>query len=144
LFDQLHCAIERDPRHHFRMSELLPPATHFPDSFVGFFPFRLEEIHECGLHPPVCFICFDPGQVRAIGGIHHLSINIELELLRGGVADANWPRLLIAAEPFHLEFLQAPLAPHAVHDLHLAGAPRHRAQQPFAPCPGLVQIAGAH
>jgi hypothetical protein len=67
LFDQLHPPIERDPRHHFRMGELLSPAAHLPDSFVGLFPFRLEELHEGSLHPPVCFVCLNPGQVRAIG-----------------------------------------------------------------------------
>ena len=61
MLDQLHRPIERHPRHHLGMRELLPPAAHLPDSFVGFFPFRLEEIHERGLQVPIRFIRLDAG-----------------------------------------------------------------------------------
>src|SRR5262249_31365527 len=55
--------------------------------------------------------------IREVDGIHHLAVNIELQLLVSSVADANWPRILVTAKMIQREFLEIPPAVHAVHDL---------------------------
>ena len=46
LFDQLHATMERQPRHHFRMSEMFASAAHFPYSFVRLLPMRFEKFQQ--------------------------------------------------------------------------------------------------
>src|SRR5207245_2550841 len=40
--DSLDRAVESDPRHHFRISEMLAPSAHFPDALVWQGPYLLE------------------------------------------------------------------------------------------------------
>ena len=87
----------------------------------------------------------EPALAVAHGAAHrHLAIDVELELLGRGVADAHRVRALVARQPGHLPLGQPPLAAEPVHDLHLVGAAGDRAQQPVAPGPRLVVIAGVH
>src|SRR5436190_4181368 len=113
------------------MRELPPAATHLPDSLVGFFPFGFEELEERGLQAPVEFTALDPRVVGAIHRVEHFAVDVELKLLRGGVAHSYRPRILVAAQPFNLEFLEATFTAHAIHDLHLLGTSGDRAQEPF-------------
>ena len=52
LLDRAHRAVDRHPRHHFRVGELPPIAAHLPDAFVGLFPAAFEEVHQLELHGP--------------------------------------------------------------------------------------------
>ena len=49
FLDHAHAAIEREPRHDFRMREMTSRAAHFPDSFVRLLPFRFEKFQERNL-----------------------------------------------------------------------------------------------
>ena len=75
--------------------------------------------------------------------VDQLAINIELQLLVRRIADPHRAAVVIAGQPRDLTFGQPALAGEAVHDLHLRGVPRRRAQQPFAPGARLAAIAGA-
>ena len=81
---------------------------------------------------------------RLVERVHHLAVDVELQLRRGGVADAHRLRALVAGEPGELQFRQAALAGDAVHDLHLRRAAGDRAHQPVAPGARLVVVAGVH
>src|SRR2546426_8334905 len=62
--------------------------------------------------------------------VHHLSIDVQLKLRVGAVADTNRPRSPVAFELNQLELGQPSLAADAVHQLEVAG-PAHCA--PFQP-----------
>ena len=86
----------------------------------------------------------EPAAPRQVQRVHHLAVDVELQLAVRGVADAHRLRALVAGEPRHLPFGQAPLAGDAVHDLHLVGAAGDGAQQPVAPRLRLLVVAGVH
>ena len=65
--------------------------------------------------------------------VHQLAVDIELQLLVGGVADAHRPAVLVPGQPRQLVFGQPALAGDAVHDLHLRRMAGDGAQQPLAP-----------
>ena len=79
---------------------------------------------------------------RLVERVHHLAVDVELQLLRRGVADAHRARALEAREPVELALVEPPLASEAVHDLQIGRVAGDRAQEPVAPGAGLVRIAG--
>src|ERR1700730_11384950 len=100
------------------MQELPGPAAHFPDTLIRTLPIVPQPLQQTMnlLPSPVRdrFTVF----VREVDGIHHLAINIELQLLVSTIADANWPRILVTAKMVQRNFLEIPSAVHTVHDLH--------------------------
>ncbi len=76
--------------------------------------------------------------------VHDFAENVELELIRRRIADANGFRVLVAGKPGNDAFDEPALTRKAIDDLHLLGAARHRAAQPGAPLPRLVPVAGVH
>ncbi len=77
-------------------------------------------------------------------GIHQLAVDVELQLVRRRVADAHGPRAFVTGKPRHLPLGETPLAGDAIHDLHLVGCARERAQKPIAPGFRLLVVAGVH
>ncbi len=63
-------------------------------------------------------------------GVEEVTVDVELELLHGGVADAHWPRTAVAIEVPELDLGEEPLASDAVHDLQVLGPPRGGALHP--------------
>src|ERR671911_2470513 len=47
------------------------------------------------------------------------TVDVQLELLGGGVPDPHWPRALVSGQLVDLELGQPPPAAHPVHNLHL-------------------------
>ena len=73
--------------------------------------------------------------------IHHLAVDVELELVDGRVAHAHRRGPLVARQPVQHHLGEPPLAGQAVHDLQLGGRPGDRPEQPVAPRAGLVAEA---
>src|SRR5690606_1839257 len=91
--------IERHPSHDLGMNEMLPRRTDLPDAFVRVPPCLFQEgNYDLGDG-------FDTGMRRqmATNGLHHgirdLSVDVELGLGGGGVADAHRLGIAIAGEP---------------------------------------------
>ena len=88
------------------------------------------------------------GSIRAeqLGADEHdagdLAVDVELELLGRGVADADRPRALVAGQLVELELGQAPLAADPVHDLDRRRVAGADAQQEVAEGQRLVGVAG--
>ena len=76
--------------------------------------------------------------------VHHLAVDVELQLARGCVADAHRRGFLVARQPVEGQLGHAPLAGEPVHDLHLLRAAGNRAHQPVAPSHRLFVVAGVH
>src|SRR5258707_1148563 len=90
-FGDLDRPVEGDPGHHLRMSEMLRRAAHLPDTLVGLIP-DISQMPEDGLAD--CGAAFDRWQAVQIGlveSVEDLAKDIELSLVRGVVADTDWP-----------------------------------------------------
>ncbi len=136
-------AVQRAPRHDLGEDEGLAAAAHLPDTVIGIAPDLTEVVGEGPLHPPA------GGQVGKTQAAafrqnrHDLAIDIELNLLRCGVADPHRGGIGIARQPGRFPLRQPPLAADAIHDLDLVRHPGNRPQQPVPPGFRLGQIPGA-
>ncbi len=139
-----HCAIKGDPRHDLRMGEMAAPTPYFPDSIVRLLPNPLQVLDQLLLLRPGRADRSEHVHARLVDGVDELPVDIELELIGGGVADAHRDGALVAGQPRHLPFDQLPLAGQAVHDLNLARAPGHAALQPRPPRLRFLDIARRH
>ena len=101
-------------------------------------------VEQDALHLPAVLGRGEAAFARLLEGIHQLAIDVELELLVRGVADAHRLGVGVARQPVDFPFGEPPLAAQAVHDLHLVGRARDGALQPVAPGRGLVVDAGVH
>ena len=141
LLDVAHGAVERDPRHHLRVREVTLGPAYLPDARVRSSPARLEPLDQLELQRPDLVVRNAAADAGLVERVPELSVDVELELLRGGVADAHRRRALVAGEPVELELLEPALARDPVHDLHVVGVAGDRAQQPLAPGQRLVPVA---
>src|SRR5207237_8418019 len=121
-----HGAIERDPRHHLRMDEVLRLAADLPDALVRLAPDPFEVVEEHLLQLPRVPLELEPVRTRLVERVDHLSEHVDLKLLARGVADAHRSRILVAAEPWQLELREPPPAAHAVHALDICRLARAR------------------
>ena len=133
--------VERDPRHHFRMREVAARTADLPDSFVGIVPVDGKVVEHGTLQLPGAFTRRQPRSACQVQRVHHLAIHVELELHRRGVAGAHRRCAAVAGKPAEFDLLQTALAGHAVQDLHVGRAARHRAQQPFPPLDRFIGVA---
>ena len=89
--------------------------------------------HELGPHGSTPGGTSDPGAMAKGGAVQHLSVNVELALPCGGVAEAHGLGPVPTGQVLQLRFLDPPATIHAVHDPHLVRRPGDGAQQPLKP-----------
>jgi hypothetical protein len=142
--DRLDRPIHRHPGHHLGVGEVPPRATDLPDALVRVAPAGLQESQQSLLQVPDRLVVLQAGAPAQVQGVHHLAVDVELELVDGAVADPHRPGLLIAGQPVQLLLGDPPLAGHAVQDLHLPRLAGDGPQQPLAPRLGLVDQPGQH
>ncbi len=119
-----------------------PRATYLPDALVGLAPAGLEPLEELAGDRPRVIRGFEAFPARGMHRIDDLAVDVELELVRRVVSDANGLRSLVALEPRQLELDQPPLARDAVEDLEVLRRSGDRAEQPLSPLARFVEIAG--
>ena len=127
VLDGLHRAVEGHPGHHLRVHEVPARAADLPDALVGLAstpPRRSPSSARCMCQ--AYWSRLEPGLARLQERVHQLAVDVELELLRGGVADPHRRRALVAGQPVELELGQPPLAGRPVHDLQVRRPARHR------------------
>jgi hypothetical protein len=92
VFDAAHGAVEREPRHHLRVREMPPRTADLPDPLVRSVPVVNHEIDERPLELPGRLLGRDSRRLRQVQSGHDLTVDVELELLRCGVADPDRAR----------------------------------------------------
>src|SRR6516162_9038908 len=112
---------------------MLTRATHFPDPLVRITPDLSQVVQENGDEVRPKIRCSKSAAPSLIVCIQHLTVDIELALIRCGIADSHGCRALISWKPGQDEFRQPPLAGDTVHDLSLRRETRDRALQPQSP-----------
>ena len=90
-------------------------------------------LEEALLQSPRGFLAADGAATGDVQHVHDFAVDIELQLVRCGIADAHRTRSFVAAQPTDVPFGQPPLARNAVHDLDLRRGSGYGAQEPIAP-----------
>src|SRR5207302_1962079 len=138
LFPKFDGPVEGHPCHYLGMCEMVRRPAYFPNALVGLTPDSCQMTENVAADRDRAI---DRRQTVAVGMvecIEDLAIHIELCLLDCGIADPHRSRAFVPRQPWHLPLFQPPLAAKPIHDLQLVRAARDGAQQPIAPCPGLV------
>ena len=124
------------------MDEMLRRAANFPDALIRPAPAFFQMLQK-GLADFVALRRLFQAALARLG--HHIgqfAVNIELQLLGGGVADAHRPRILVAGQMRQLDLVQPFVAHHAVHGLKLLRRAGDHPHQPVLPDLGFLDIAG--
>ncbi len=137
-----HGPVGGDPGHHLGVDEVAARAAYLPQALVGPVPVALQEVQEGQLDPPGVQFGGQTGGPGQVQGVEDLPVHVELELVHGRVADPDGGGGGVAAQPGQFDLGDPPLAADPVHDLEVGGVSGDGAQQPFAPCAGLVEEAG--
>src|SRR5205085_6838170 len=99
-------------------------AAHLPDAGVRFFPALGGGVDQADEEAPVVVVGRAAHLVPLPRQVEQIAEHVELQLLGGGVADADGRRPLVPLELRELELDEATLAARAVHDLQVLGAAR--------------------
>src|SRR5581483_8372786 len=99
MLDGAHRAIEGEPCHHLRVREVPARTAHLPDALIRLAPGLLEEVEQRPFDRPSVRAGGDAGLAGEVHRGEHLAVDVELELARGGVADAHRPGALVTREP---------------------------------------------
>jgi hypothetical protein len=89
--DESHGTVEHYPGHHLRVCEVLSRSARFPDPIVRVAPDRLDVLDDPLPARPQP-VLQSAQRLRAdVRDAHDLAVDVELELLRGSVTDADRP-----------------------------------------------------
>ncbi len=99
---------------------------------------------KASLEVQILVAMIEAAAARLVQRVHHLAVDVELELRVCGVADAHRLRSVVARQPRQLELDQPPLAGETIEALQLRRRAGRRAQQPVAPGARFVVVAGVH
>src|SRR5215471_19981398 len=119
---------------------MLRRPAHLPDTLVRLVPdlsqMAKDDLADCGS----AIDRLQTVQMGLVECVEDLTKDIELNLVRGVVADADRPRTFVTRQPRQLQLGQPSLAPEPVHDLDLVWTTSDRAEQPVAPRQCLVGV----
>ena len=142
LLDRLDRPVEGDPDHHPGVGEVAQRTADLPDPVVRLVPVRGQLVDERALQRPALRRLLEPAVAGVLEGDHHLAEHVGLALVHGAVADAHRAGAGVAGEVVELALGELAATVDAVHDLEVLGVSRDRPQQPVAPAPRLVGVAG--
>lgn len=135
--------VGRDPRHDFRMDEMPPWTTDFPQALIGLAPVLTQIAHQDVDQAPHVPLQRYSGAQRPVEGVEDVSVHVELELAGGRVPEPHRARTVVPRQPRCLGLRQAPLPLEAVHRLQAGGSAGDGSQQPVQPGGGFVPVAAA-
>jgi len=95
---------------------------HLPDAGVRLLPALGGGVDEAEQEAPVVVVGRRAPLVPLPRQLEEVPVDVELQLLSGGVADADRSRAAVALEVGKLELGQTALPAHAEHDLQVVGA----------------------
>src|SRR5215471_3339509 len=81
-------SVEGNPGHHLRVREVQPLAAHLPDPFIRFPPAVFEQPEHVPAELPRRQRSTDAVCPRLVHSVGDLTVDVELVLLCGGVADS--------------------------------------------------------
>src|SRR6266568_8281281 len=122
LLSRVMCwvAVDRDPAHDPRQEELLAPAAHLRDALVLLPPVGADELDEPHEVAPQVVGDGLRELVVEVDRVHELAVDVELELIVGGVPDAHRLRVRISRPVGQRLLAEVVTAIDPVHDLERA------------------------
>ncbi len=144
LLDAPAGTVDRHPGHDLGMGEVTTAPAYLPDAVVGVLPGPFQEIQNLQQHGPPSLALRQPQLPAGIQAGQHLTVDVQLELPRGGVADVDRSRALVAGQPVQLVFGQPPRPVDVVHDLQVRRVARGGPEQPVPEAAGLVDVSADH
>src|SRR5207249_11207722 len=117
LFLQLDQSVERRPREQARVGVRRPARARLPDAFVGLAPMTAYVFAEAYQHALGLAIEARAGPRELRRGVDDLAVDVELQLLDGGVADAHRARAAVAAPAVQRALARRRIAVDVVQDL---------------------------
>ena len=115
------------------MDEVALRSAHLPDAFVRLAPGTFHELEDHFLERPGRSVRLEPGVARDVQRVEDLAVDVQLELVDRGVADAHRPGVLVPWQPVERQLRKPPLAGGAVHGLQLRRITAGSAKEPVAP-----------
>ena len=118
-------AVERDPGLYPSVQEVLATAPRLPDPLVGLIPVLAQPVDEARDLEPALMGELHAVRAGEVERVHRLAVDVELELVRGPVADPHRLRTSPALQVREDLLRQIARPVHPVHDLQ---RPRRRAR----------------
>ena len=115
--------------------------ANLPEPLIGARPGLFDEGDDLLLQATDVRARFATAGSADVDGVHDFAVDIELELLVGGVANAHGAAVFVALEPGQLHFRQEPVPGYAVHNLEVRRLPGDGAQEPVLPVLGLLRVS---
>src|SRR5437016_12780462 len=137
-------AIEGDPRHDFRVGEVLRLGANFPDAFVRLSPHALVMAEKNAAHLGAPWRDRQSTLARLRSDVGKFAIDVELQLKRRGIADADRRGFLIPGQPRNGPLVEPALTSHAVKRLNLLRAAGDGADEPVLPGDCLLYMTRIH
>src|SRR5580658_9642715 len=91
-------AVDGDTAHHLAVRVLAALAAHLPDGGVGLRPAFDGDLDDVAELFPERLADLAPESREDVGTVEHLAVDVELQLVDGGVADAHGTRAPVASE----------------------------------------------
>src|SRR4051812_8099923 len=108
-------AVESNPSHDLRVSEVARRAAYFPDTMVRLIPDLLQTPGERFLERPGFGDLLDMTDPRLMERVHYLAIHVELDLLVRRIPDPDRFRVLIPGEPWNFPLTKQALPGNSIH-----------------------------
>jgi len=86
---QPNALVERHPAHQAPVDKVLVAAPRFPDSGLGTIPVVAQPVDHPREFDPRRVVELEPGLVGGIDGVHHLAVDVQLDLVGRPVADPH-------------------------------------------------------
>ena len=114
---QADAAVEGDPAHQPAVGEVLSAAAGLPDALLGLVPVVGEPVEQVAPAEPAGVAGLDAVLVREVDAVDRLAVDVELELVRRAVADADGTGPAVALPVLEDLLGQVAGAVDPVHDL---------------------------
>ena len=137
-------AVHGDPGHDLRIGVMPGLSAGLPRCLDPAGPRCLKVPDQGRVAVPAGLIVAKAAATRLMQRVHDFAINVQLKLLRGGVADPDGICPIVSGKPGNLPFRQPPFPGKPVHDLKLVGIAGRRPEKPRPPCIRLVVVSGVH
>src|SRR5215212_1661157 len=120
LVSESQATVYGDPAHELRVDEVPPPASDLPDSLIFTSPVVADPVDQPAQVGPQLVPDGVTVLVVEVDSVHQLTVDVQLQLVVGTVADPDRPRAPVALQM--LQSLLGEVAPpiYAVHELQRA------------------------
>ncbi len=117
LFGEPNRAVEGDPALEPAVGEVLAAAASLPDALVGLIPVVADPVDHPGHRLPAGMRGRESEGVGSENRIHRLTVDVQLKLVSGAVAEPHRPRTSPSFQVVEGLLFQVGAAVDAVHDL---------------------------